>query len=392
MIEFLSLFMGLVSGVQHVELKVEERVVAVELMMDGRQIEVLRSAPWRADLDLGDGLVPHELVAVARDGAGGELERIRQWINVFGPGAGEGESRTAVVILLEDRGPFGIEQLPKLAAMRSWFVDPRGRPLTVVAVEQGPAEVVVVRDPAVQADLEVLEKIYLQDILAETPAAREAVSRSSFRLGSGTGLRLVSTRAAPKAHASGSRNLFGYSPSLPMGAGILPFVLDQGDSGLVPRDADAVAVAAAGVHGTGRRRAVVLLTPARRDHSLYTPAAIREYLARLQVPLLAVTFESTGADARWAGLHIEDPPTNRRGAVDATKWNGPRAFRSAMAQLRSHLERQRVVWIAGRHRPQDVRLSATARSVRLAGDLPIASAVPTDDAGPAATDHSGGES
>lgn len=82
MIEFLTLMLGLVAGVQTVELAAEPPVVAVELLLDGEPAGRCDRPPWRFVLDLGAELSPHELLAVGLDADGGEVARARQWLNL----------------------------------------------------------------------------------------------------------------------------------------------------------------------------------------------------------------------------------------------------------------------------------------------------------------------
>jgi hypothetical protein len=81
-IDFVSLFLGLVVGSHPVEVAVPQEVARVELRLDGAAAAVLRAPPWRADVDFGEALAPHELVAVAFDGQGAEVGRARQGINL----------------------------------------------------------------------------------------------------------------------------------------------------------------------------------------------------------------------------------------------------------------------------------------------------------------------
>ncbi len=87
MIEFVSLFLGLVTGVYPVEVSVADPVAAVEIFLDGRPAGTLEGEPWKLDCDFGAALLPHELLAVARGGEGEELGRVRQWLNVPRPRA-----------------------------------------------------------------------------------------------------------------------------------------------------------------------------------------------------------------------------------------------------------------------------------------------------------------
>lgn len=80
MIAFVTLFLGLSFGVHNVELSVGAEVARVELYIDGsRAVEL--GPPWKARIDLGGEIAPHELVAVAIDANGRRLGEARQWVN-----------------------------------------------------------------------------------------------------------------------------------------------------------------------------------------------------------------------------------------------------------------------------------------------------------------------
>lgn len=82
MIEFVTLFLGLVVGDQPVEVAVGPEVASVEILLDGHSVGTLTGAPWTGTCDFGDELAPHELVAIARDAGGQELGRARQLLNL----------------------------------------------------------------------------------------------------------------------------------------------------------------------------------------------------------------------------------------------------------------------------------------------------------------------
>ncbi len=82
MVEILTLFLGLTTGVHAIELNVAGPVAAVEIRLDGRTVTTLTGAPWVVDCDLGATPLPHDLVAIARDAGGEELDRAEQWINM----------------------------------------------------------------------------------------------------------------------------------------------------------------------------------------------------------------------------------------------------------------------------------------------------------------------
>lgn len=99
MITFLTLLLGLVAGAVPVEVVTTGPVATVELVLDGVPAVRIGSPPWRAKVDFGADLQPHELVARALDAEGREIGRAALWVNVPRPPAEVG-------LLLED-GPDG---------------------------------------------------------------------------------------------------------------------------------------------------------------------------------------------------------------------------------------------------------------------------------------------
>lgn len=86
MIAFLTLLLGLVHGPVDVALSASPEVARVELFVDGAKLVEL-GPPWRARVDLGVELAPHELVAVAYGSRGERLGEARQWVNRARPRA-----------------------------------------------------------------------------------------------------------------------------------------------------------------------------------------------------------------------------------------------------------------------------------------------------------------
>ena len=82
MIEFVTLLLGLVAGVQTVAVAPDPAVAAVELRLDGAGVGRRTEPPWRFVVDLGAELSPHHLEAVAFDAHGGEMNRAHQWLNL----------------------------------------------------------------------------------------------------------------------------------------------------------------------------------------------------------------------------------------------------------------------------------------------------------------------
>ena len=82
MIEILTLLVGLMVGPSDVELKVEGSVARVEVRVDDQLHTELSGPPWRFRVDWGDTLRPRELLVVAFDDAGRELDRDLRFINM----------------------------------------------------------------------------------------------------------------------------------------------------------------------------------------------------------------------------------------------------------------------------------------------------------------------
>lgn len=82
MIVFLTLYLGLIAGRQPFELRVDPAVKTVNLYLDGNNVETIAAPPWRASVDLGDTIQPHELVARGLDRNGNEIARVSQVLNL----------------------------------------------------------------------------------------------------------------------------------------------------------------------------------------------------------------------------------------------------------------------------------------------------------------------
>ena len=86
-IVFLSLFLGLVSGPQPIDLHVDGAIKSVRILVDGREVKTLAQPPWHAVLDFGKEIVPRELAAVGYDSNGNEAARAVQILNIPRPTA-----------------------------------------------------------------------------------------------------------------------------------------------------------------------------------------------------------------------------------------------------------------------------------------------------------------
>jgi hypothetical protein len=86
-ISFLTLFLGLVTGVHRVEVSTSGPVESVEILLDGMIVARAAETPWSFSVDFGPALEPHSLVARALDEKGREIAHVRQWINLPRPPA-----------------------------------------------------------------------------------------------------------------------------------------------------------------------------------------------------------------------------------------------------------------------------------------------------------------
>lgn len=258
-------------------------------------------------------------------------------------------------------------EVPSAGRLAGWLTA-KGKPLTVAAVENGPAKLYVVRVPAPQ---EVTEKMGRVGHLARD-------IRYEMQLGKEDGVRLVFP--VPKRIAgSGDQlsDLFDISPLYDSRTGSLPWLLrtlrpseTPGDWRRAqridispvtgpPRIADAVAVAGLQAAAENRRRAVLLvLSGDEKDASTYDPARVRRYLAALRVPLVVWTLEkpAPGSPAEAWG------PSQDISLAQAVY--------KAVAELRDLLDSQRIALVDGRFLPQSIALSPQASGLELVGSVP----------------------
>ncbi len=241
-----------------------------------------------------------------------------------------------------------------------------GEPLRVLAIDAGPAEVVVVRDLSAQPHLDRLA-MDLRDKLRDQwrratstlsrlqggPPSLEAVSpRFAAQLKKDQLLWLLEPFATRPAGDGYLLEVFPFSPHLTPQDGGVPFLLTTIRPPLEPqhrqRLADAVAVAGRGVAQRDRRRAVVLILGEGADSSALTPAVARRYLKTVHVPLLvwSTAPPTAEAEARWG--KIQELTTASE-------------LEREIKKLSTLLDRQSIVWLEGFHLPQQISLGAGQR-------------------------------
>ncbi len=134
MIEFVTLFLGLASGPQVVEVAVGEPAAAVELRLDGETVARAEEPPWTLEVDLGAAPLPRRLEALAIGADGAELGRAVQWVNLPRAAA---EAR----LLLERDGAGA-----PVAARLAWESRAAARPTQLAVTLDG--EPLAVADPS----------------------------------------------------------------------------------------------------------------------------------------------------------------------------------------------------------------------------------------------------
>lgn len=415
MIAFATLILGLFLGPKPVELVVGDGVAAVELRLDGERVGVLTEPPWVMEVDFGE-LAPRHLEAIALDAADRELGRASQWLNLpqpeavlsaafepRTPGAGrvvrlswesiagaEPESVTAsldgrpiavadprrielpavdesqlhllsVELVFNDLvssrvdltfgGAYAdevstemtalplyatgkVKRPPTVADVQGWFVKD-GEPLPVIVVEKGTAEIVVVMGRPFP---------HLVD-----PTTGRYKPPKGLKLADDHRLRFVSPIAEQKAGVATTFELFPTSPAYDGRMGDLYRML----TGLIrlpekrePRVASAVAVAGLAAYRGRQRRAVVLLPSPDPERDEITPVQARRYLEHLRVPFVV-----------W---EPENRPSPAAAWGTARPVGDLKRLAAAYEELTEELDRQWIVWLDGRHLPQDVTLSPEA--------------------------------
>jgi hypothetical protein len=438
MIEFVTLYLGLVLGVQPLEVSVGPEVASVEILLDAEPVKTLQGEPWQLSFDFGARLIPHHLEAIARDSAGDELARAEQWINLPRPRAEaklsleadeEGSRRWARVIweAIDFDGPRKLEafldgralkvesldriELPKTdpdfihfltaelefsdtvsahaevvfggtygdevsSELTSIVLESdrsrppkteqlqgrilhRGKPLRVVAVERPPIELIVVREHSTGM-FESIQRLITTGSAQRLPmrARLPRILRPADRV------RFALTATSDQRAATGRYEQIPVTRDLtqPRAATLLQILMRIGPVGsrqalTNERIADAVSIAGLVGSASNRRRAVILLSAFQNeDVSRLVPAAVRDYLNSLMVPLVVWELKPPGERNR--------PPATRWGkSVDVTDWGG---MGTAFEELRKSLDSQVLVWVEGRQLQREISIAPGASGLRLA--------------------------
>ena len=424
MIAFITIFLGLVTGVKPVEFVVSGNVAEIEVRLDGQVAGWLREEPWKLECDFGTELTTHELVAIARGPRGEELARLEQLINVPRPPINtqilledwqDGRPRSARLLLetVEPTEPLAMSltldgtvlaerwaeryRLPELdpdsihfMSVRLEFPDNQissaeivfggtygsateteltaiplfvagrklrrierlqgrlmedGEAMRVFALEDGPAEVVVVRDRRALASLAALEG--------------RTRGYSHAGLAKGDALLVMSPRAYLAGYPDPRYAIFPLSPPTTYKNASLPFILATvkfTNSPVLPqRLTDAVATAGLRAASSQTRRAVVLVTSDCADVSgQWRPDRVRRFLAQLRVPFRV-----------W---QVGKPPVVAEAGDfcdGAQRIHDGGSYHTAVRRLRRDLLAQQIVWVEGRHLQRKINLAGDEPGIRL---------------------------
>jgi hypothetical protein len=309
--------------------RTNERPTQVTLSLDGKALKLdahgRATLPARqpnsptsvlsAELHFSRGLAARKDVALGRDfgdEVATELTGIPVWLH---PG----------------------QELPPAAGMQRWLAE-GGEPLRVAAVDAGPAQILVVRDPMV-------------------PRLLPGMGAFKIKLTHGAQMRFVSMSGQVFSGPDVSSELFESSQPFSVDnegevAFLLARAVNRGERPGGPQQlADAAAVAGLEAFATSRPRAALLvMVHSRKDASRFDAAAVRRYLAALRVPLFvwSVGTPEPAALAAWGQV------------ADCTSQGEMERSFGALKQI---LDSQRIVWVEGRHLPQAITLAPAAAEV-----------------------------
>ncbi|HJQ38304.1 MAG TPA: hypothetical protein VKB93_14300 [Thermoanaerobaculia bacterium] len=383
---FTTRLLGLVSGDQGIEVRVEKNVRAVDIMVDGERVAKL-DPPYRVVLNFGSGIVPHELTSVAYDEHGNEVGRDTQLVNLArrraeanielnrDPRNGRLRANVRWEHIVAER-PRRIElkldgkliaseataylpplptdyALHLLEAKVEWSAGTTATKELVFGgrySEEQPAELtgIIAKETSecFQSGERVVHAAAIEKpdaIVYFVRSGDAGVARRKLRNLEDVplalnGMKLTYIWPAPQLYRVGPRranvDLFDGSNIVPgdTGTGRLLTQFAGPDTGS-DRFADAVAVAAVQALAGAKRRAVVLVLGGERDDSQHTAGAVRRYLERIGVPLRV-----------WSLIGVTPQMTTQWG--DVRDISNPELLRDATEELQALIDEQRIAWLA----------------------------------------------
>lgn len=311
---------------------------SVETTFDGQPIAV--GVSGRIELPAYDPQTVHLLSAEIVFGEG---VRSRADAVLGGGSDDHAESElTAIPFRVGRKGePKSVDELQNV-------FEKRGQPLRVVALENGPAQVLVVRDRGRTEASRVLGGHRYA-----IPALERGL-RSEMRLARRDRVRFLWPVARHYPDSRISSDLFDGSRDFTSEAGGLHWLLTQvyRPGGEVPaqRFADATAVAGLAAAASGTRRAVVVVLGTPTDSSRMRPPTVRGYLEKVRVPLFV-----------WSLVPPTPSDRERWGAIEDI--GSPERLRKALRALKKEIESQRVAWFEGEHLPHEIALTEQGKAL-----------------------------
>ncbi|HEV7767090.1 MAG TPA: hypothetical protein VGQ76_18965 [Thermoanaerobaculia bacterium] len=393
-IVFVTRFLGLVAGEQHVAVQVDAEVKKVQVYRDGERAATMNNEPWTAIVNLGLEIAPHNLTAVAFDAKGNEVGRDAQAINVARPSAEIGvllDRSTAGKVSAQIRWSHFAAMEPENAVVKlDGRVVYKGRPTDKVplgTIDRSKIHSLSVDmsfTDGVEAHKEIVfGGIYSEEMPAEltpvtvrrqkkvkdgkascfrsgeTALPASTVERGPatayFVLNGGGGLakridlpehsldslyalyqteiQLVNPVAIRIQRGRGETGLFD-SSILDGIRSTYQVLLNAERPQGTARIADAAGATGLRALRGGRRRVVVVVLgyqPA-EDESVHKPATIRRYLERIGVPLRVWSLMGPRPDLIDSWGHVQDA-------------SSAALLLKATEDLRQELETQRVAWL-----------------------------------------------
>lgn len=383
---FTTRLLGLVSGDQGIEVRVDRSVRKVDIVADGERIAKL-GPPYRLVLHFGSGLVPHELTSIAYDADGNEVGRDTQLVNLARPraeaaidldrDAKSGRLRAKVrwqhivaakpkrIELKLDGKRIATEATALLPPLPSDYsihvleakVEFRGGTTAAKELvfggrysEHMPTELTSVIGNENTRCFQSGERIVRAAAIEKPDAniyfvrsgdagvARHRLHGDDDRPFSLAGVKVTYLWPSPSSYRVSERraviDLFDGSGFFDGNVGTLRFLTKWAgpDRSGSERFADAVAVSAVQSLAGAKRRAVVLVLGGERDDSQHTAGAVRRYLERIGVPLRV-----------WSLIGVTPQLTAEWG--DVIDISNPERLRAATDELRRMIDEQRIVWL-----------------------------------------------
>jgi len=173
-IAFSSLLIGLLVGVHPVAVDIVPSLPAASLVvtLDGLPVARLTRPPWTVEVDFGEALRPHELVAIALDRSGREVGRVSRWVNTPQPPA-----RVEILIERDEKGR------PRSARMVATSVRRQAPVRRSLTLDSRKLDI----DAAGQATLPKLDLTRVHVLRAVVDYSRDAIARAEIAFGGDVG-------------------------------------------------------------------------------------------------------------------------------------------------------------------------------------------------------------